>query len=285
MARGRPKKVVVNKSGPLSNKEKKFIEDWQDEKDVKDIALLLKRTVQQVSLYKQEFLSGAPKVTVERTEAEAFKRELHGHSSWKALIKQFTNEELMFFEDDYVEYRKQFKDMTATETKQLHQMITLDVFMQRHNIDRINMQYEVERIEKLLNKEYKRDQTLMSAEEIQYLMHLETQLNGCKAASVSRTKEYKDLLDKHQALLKDLKGTRDQRIKSIEDRGKFISILKQMELEDSRNKMGEVIGLMDLAVEKEKQRLSLSHQYVNGEIDQPILSPESVMFEEDEDAA
>ncbi len=74
--------------------------------------------------------------------------------------------------------------------------------------------------------------------------------------------------------MKDLKGTRDQRIKSIEDRGKFMSVLKELELSETRDKIGELTGLVDLAVINEKLRLSQPYTYADGIIDRPLLTPE-----------
>ncbi len=282
------KLMIKIKSGPLSSKEKVCINEWIATYSDKEIAEALNRTPSCIKDYRLQYLD-----TIENTpskiesipqedEADPIRRELHNHSSWPSLQKQFTTEELTFFENDYVEYRKQFRDMTHAEVKQMHQMITLDIFMQRHNIDRIKNLEEIERVDRLLKVEYKKEQHLLSQEDIQYIMHLETQLQACRSASVTRTREYKDLLDKHQAIMKDLKATRDQRIKSIEDRGKFIGVLKQLELEDSRNQVGEIIGLMDLAIAKEKDRLSQRHQYADGMIDQPILTAETVLDNDDE---
>jgi hypothetical protein len=72
--------------------------------------------------------------------------------------------------------------------------------------------------------------------------------------------------------------SRDQRIKNLEDRGKFIGLLKELELNERRQNIGEIVGLMDLAVEKEKWRLGAPHKFGDGLIDQPYLTPESVNY-------
>lgn len=260
---------VKFKKGPLSNLEKKNIADWLATKADAEIARDLNRALSQVVNYKNEYLSGAPSITVKYTESEEYRRELHAQSNWLQTQREFTEEELVFYENSYVEYRHQFKDMTASELKQLYQLITLEVFMHRHNSDRMKSQKEVERLEKVIAKEYAIDINLRNVEKIS---HLEEQLIACRGASGGKTKEYKDLLDKHNDLMKTLKGTRDQRIKNIEDRGKFISILKELEVDERRRSIGEITGLMDLAVGIEKERLSKPHQYADKMIDQPILN-------------
>ena len=257
------------KKGPLSNEEKKNIADWLSFKADEEIARDLNRVLSQVVNYKKEYLAGAPSLTVRYSEAEEYRRELHAQSNWLQTQREFTEEELLFYENSYVEYRHQFKDMTATELKQLYQLITLEVFMHRHNSDRMKSQREVERLEKLIAKEYSVEPPQRNIDKI-HLM--EEQLIACRGASGGKTKEYKDLLEKHVELMKVLKGTRDQRIKNIEDRGKFISILKELELEERRRSIGEITGLMDLAVTVERERLSKPHQYADKMIDQPILN-------------
>lgn len=264
--------------GPLSKLEKRQIEELLLTTEDHEIARAIRRPLVQVQNYKKLYLSNAPIANVRRSEAEDLRRELHCHSSWQSIQKQFSGEELLFFENDYVEYRTQFKDMTPTELKQLQQLITLDVFMQRHNIDRIQNQEEVDRLSKLLKKEYAKPENLVDQ---QMILTMETQIQASRAASVSRTREYKDLLEKHQGILKDLKGTREQRIKNLDQEGKFINILKELEIAERRKGVSEISGLMDLAVERERARLAAPFQYADNIVDQPILNYETLQPEEE----
>lgn len=274
------KKTSKMRRGMLSKEEKLLIQELILTKDDHEIARSLRRPVSQITNYKKLYVSNAPEITVRRTEAEEMRRELHCHSSWEAIQQQFSPEELLFYENSYVEYRKQFKDMTSTELKQLEHLITIEIFMQRHNIDRIDSQQEVERMNKLLKREYAKGEELTPAE-MQNIQALEIQIQASRAAAVSRTKEFKDLLEKHQALLKDLKGTRDQRIKHLEDRGKFITILQELEIADRRKGVSEITGLMDLAVAEETKRLTKPFQYSDGMIDHPIINHEVLEDEVD----
>lgn len=263
------------KGGPLSKEECKNIEDWLSTMDTLDIAQRLNRPFKTVEKYKLEFLAKAPRIIAKRSETEELKRELSSSSDWNIIKQQFTHFELVFYTNKYVEYRRHFKEINALELSQLHQLITLDVFMSRHNIERKRSQDDIDRITRLLENEYKRDPTTLNGSDKTNIAHNETLLQTLKATSATRTKEYKDLLDKHTDILKSLKATRDQRIKSNQDQGKFIGLLYDMEIQSVRNNMVTENALHEMAKQKEMERLSEIHQFGDGMLDQPILSFEN----------
>jgi hypothetical protein len=84
-------------------------------------------------------------------------------------------------------------------------------------------------------------------------------------------------------MLKDLKGTREQRIKAIEDsKQTFASLVKQIATDSEfRSRIGLDMEKMRLAAEKEKERLSEYHEYEDGTVDQPFLTPETLLRNED----
>ena len=83
-------------------------------------------------------------------------------------------------------------------------------------------------------------------------------------------------------MLKDLKGTREQRIKAIEDsKQTFASLVKQIATDsDFRVQIGFDMEKMRLAAEKEKERLSDYYTYEDGMVDQPFLTPETLKQED-----
>ena len=79
-------------------------------------------------------------------------------------------------------------------------------------------------------------------------------------------------------MLKDLKATREQRIKRLEDsKETFVGWIKMLidDPEFSRG-LGVAMEKMRMSSENEKARLSEYHQYEDGGIDQPFLTPETV---------
>jgi hypothetical protein len=83
-------------------------------------------------------------------------------------------------------------------------------------------------------------------------------------------------------MLKDLKGTREQRIKQIEDsKQTFASLVKHIATDEAfRNKIGIDMEKMRLAMQNEKERLSEYHNYEDGTVDQPFLTPETLIDRE-----
>ena len=79
-------------------------------------------------------------------------------------------------------------------------------------------------------------------------------------------------------MLKDLKATREQRIKRLEDsKQTFIGWVRNlMSNPDTRREIGIEMEKMRLAMNKEAERLSEYHKYEDGLIDQPFLTPDSV---------
>ncbi len=267
------KKTSNIKRGALSNEEKKQIQEWIDLKSDEDIARDLKRALKQVQEYKKIYLSSSPAIKVKRSEVEEAKRELRARPEWNQLQDEFVDSELIFFENDYVALKQQFKELVHTEFKQVKQLITLDILMHRHMTERKRSQEEIERLERLLKREYEKS---AGQQDIQVITQLETNLQANKAASSQKTKEYKDLQEKYNDILVKLKATRDQRTKNLDQKGKFLEILKMLTDEDSRKLVNEEIGLYKLGVEEEKKRLSKLHTYKDGTVDRPILTPETI---------
>ena len=75
-----------------------------------------------------------------------------------------------------------------------------------------------------------------------------------------------------------MKGTREQRIKRLEDsKQSFTSwIAHLMQNPEILKSYGIEMEKMRLAMIKEKERLSEFHTYEDGQIDQPFLTPETI---------
>ena len=110
------------------------------------------------------------------------------------------------------------------------------------------------------------------------ILNLERQVAVLRASQESLSKDYKDLQSKKGGMLKDLKATREQRIKRLEDsKETFVGWIKMLidDPEFSRG-LGVAMEKMRMSSENEKARLSEYHQYEDGGIDQPFLTPETV---------
>jgi hypothetical protein len=118
------------------------------------------------------------------------------------------------------------------------------------------------------------------------IRYVQDQLYQVNQMSNSAMSEVRELHKRSGAILKDLKGTRDQRLKNVEERNKtLVDVIKNLEERDYREKEGRYINLMKEATKKERLRLSKVHDYgasINkpGIVDRPILNSETVTLDD-----
>jgi hypothetical protein len=140
-------------------------------------------------------------------------------------------------------------------------------------------QQDIAETERVILAEKNRD---IDQRDMDLVINLERQVAILRASQETLSKDYKDLQARKATMLKDLKGTREQRIRAIEDsKQTFASIIKEIDSNPMfRNKIGLDMEKMRLAHIKEKERLSEFTKYEDGMVDQPFLTPETVIRED-----
>ena len=261
------------KSGRFSNEEMEFIEANAEVLSVEEIASQLDRDPDSVRKWIEKKIGFSAK---QKKEA-AVANELKSKPYYRELKHQFTDEELEMFEFHFKKMWSQFKDdVFHTEEMQIIDTIKLEILMNRILRSQQENQTEISTYERLVQteKQVDRDQR-----DIDYIMQLERQIAVLRASQETLSKDYKDLQARKATMLKDLKGTREQRIKAIEDsKQTFGSLVKQIATDsDFRTKIGLEMEKMRLAADKEKERLSEYHEYEDGTVDQPFLTPETLI--------
>ena len=111
-----------------------------------------------------------------------------------------------------------------------------------------------------------------------YIINLERQIASLRASQESLNRDYRELQAKKGSMLKEMKGTREQRIKRLEDsKQSFTSWVASMMQDPERMKQyGIEMEKMRSAMSNEKERLGNFHQYDDGTVDQPFLTPDTV---------
>lgn len=266
------------KRGQLSKADKREIERLCETKSDAEIAKLLKRPEKTVQQYKLSYLTNNPGLASKKADAVVVREELHQHHQWQYIQQQYTQEELILFEGSYVELVSQFKgDILPTERKQIFQAINIEILLFRHNKERIEIQKEIDRMKRILDDIYSEHGEQIPDNLRDTVLRLESDINSMRAMTQNKTREFKDLSDRQSDLTKELKGTREQRIKRIEDsKQSFTGLLRQLEEEEFRNRAGVDMAIMDEAVKVETERLSQYHEYMDGEVDQPFLTPDTI---------
>ena len=265
------------KKGRFSKQEIKFIEKNADILSYSEIATHLNRDPESIESFIKNKLGKG--ITKEKEFEIRAGYDLKSRPYWKDLKQQFSKSELDMISYHWGRIISQFKDdVLPTEELQVIDAIKLEVLMNRAlkeqqvNMDSIDMYEKILDDEKSLNPhEQDRDK----------IFNIERQIAVSRAAQETLSRDYKDLQVKKNGMLKELKGTREQRIKRLEDsRQTFLGWVKLI-LNDpaTRKEMGDSMEKMRLAQQHERERLSDLHQFEDGMIDQPFLTPDSVSEE------
>lgn len=280
---------MPNKRGAISKKEEQFLKDNYKTLSPAEIADELGRTEEIVKQWMITILKLDPdeKLSQEQVERIAIEKEFMKSPDWEALREEFSEEELKFFKHRYAKYMAQFrKDVWATEEAQVFMLIRYEILQHRNLTDTQRSMKDIERLEKMLQDIYDSytDTSSMDDQTKNMVLSLENQILAAKTARQAKSSEYVKLTEKISMLMKDLKSTRDQRLSKIDDLdGTLLDLFKRLQQEEVAEREGRHIALVDLAVNKERERLGQLHKYADGTIDQPLLTPENILDEEVEE--
>jgi hypothetical protein len=271
---------MSKKRGQLSLEEEKFIRDNFISKTVEEISILLNRSTNPIQRYIDENNLLASDSNNEQ-ENNYLKHKLHKKTFWQEVTRQFDADsgELKYFEDTWVGLIKQFReDVLPAEELQIKQFITIDILINRSMKERKRHITDTEKLQRLVDKEYSKPE---DQRDPSYLLNLETQLSFARNSIASYTNEFTKLLGEQQKISKDLKATREQRIKRIEDgKSSWAGLIRMLEDEQIREAEGRQMEIINISTNKVKLELMEYHQYQDNSVDIPLLTPESVLSKE-----
>ena len=271
---------MSKKRGQLSLTEEKYIKENANNASIEEIAEALNRNITPIQKFieKNNLLQSKE----DQTDIKILKIKLRSKSFWAEVCKQFDKDsgELDYFENTWVNLIKQFReDVLPAEELQIKQFITIDILINRSMKERKRHISETEKLQKQVDFEYELPE---SDRDTAKLTNLETQLSFARNSIASYTNEYTKLLSEQQKISKDLKATREQRIKRIEDgKSSWTGLIRMLEDEDIREKEGRQLEILKMATYKFKNGLYDLHEYQDQELDRPILNSESVLKDND----
>ena len=260
------------KKGRFSKTEQEFIRENHKKMSTLEIATHLDRDPISIESYVNEKIGNT---TLDDREIEAL-HDLQNRPFWKDLQKQFSEEELQSLLYHWGRIITQFRDdVLPTEELQIIDAIKLEILMNRALIGQQTNMRNISDYEEMVTVEKNKS---LEIQDNDYIYNLERQIAVSRAAQESLTREYKDLQTKKASMLKDLKATREQRIKRLEDsKQTFIGWVRNlMSNPDTRRELGIEMEKMRLAMKEEEKRLSNYHHYEDGGVDQPFLTPDTV---------
>lgn len=267
---------MTKKRGQLSLIEQKYIRDNFKTSSVDEIAMYLNRSVAPIERFIEDnhLLAGDDDFD---DDTNYLRHKLHKKTFWAEITKQFDEDsgELEYFESTWINLIKQFReDVLPAEELQIKQFITIDILINRSMKERKRHIADTERIQKMVDDEYAKQP---EDRDNSYLTNLETQLSFARNSITSYTNEYTKLLAEQQKISKDLKATREQRIKRIEDgKSSWTGLLRMLEDEKIREAEGRQMEIMRMSVNRYTEELKELHIYQDKIGDIPFLTPEAV---------
>mgnify|MGYP003109711573 FL=1 len=269
------------KTGRLSKDEWAFIEFNSDKMSAAQIAKELDRAIEPIQKHLQKLGKGKDLRKNLQTQAEY---DLKKRPYWRELQAQFSESELEILLYHWKEIVSQFrKDILATEELQIIDVVKLEVLMNRALREQQYSMNKIAEFDEMIEFEKRK---AAEDQDREFIFGLERQIATLRAAKESLSREYKDLQTKKSAMYRDLKATREQRIAKLEDNKETFSGLVQKLVRDPDfvEEQNLYMEKMRLAVMKEKERLSDYHEYEDGTVDQPFLTPETILDESNENA-
>lgn len=261
------------KTGRLSKSEWHFIEKNADKMSPEAIAEALDRDIDPILKHLQKIGKSGNNQKNLQIQAEY---DIKSRPYWKELKLQFNEEELDLFLYHWKQIIAQFrKDVMATEELQIVDLIKFEVLMNRALREQQESMQRVRTLQAEADLEKARDSDQQDKEMI---YNIERQIASFRAAKESLSREFKDLQTKKAGLYKDLKATREQRIQKLENNKQTLSSLVNKILRDPEfyEQEGKELEKMRLAMEQEKERLADYHEYADGTVDQPFLTPDTI---------
>ena len=260
------------KKGRFSKTEQQFIKENYESLSVVQIATRLDRDPDSVESYIESKL-GKTKIAAKELQASY---DLKKRPFYKELEIPFSEEELETILYHWGRIIGQFRDdVLPTEELQVLDAIKLEVLMNRALISQQQNMKDIKFYEELVTDEKSKP---LEVQDKDAIYALERQIAVCRAAQDTITRDYKDLQTKKASMLKDLKATREQRIKRLEDsKETFIGWVQNlMTNPEIRKEFGIEMEKMRLAMQEEQKRLSDYHTYEDKGVDQPFLTPDTV---------
>ena len=264
------------KIGKFSSTELDFIDANCLTMTPEQIAIKLNRTVETIREKCDD--AKALKISVEdKDEKKALLLQLKSKPYWRDLQASYTPQELDRYEYHWMHFVNQFKgDMTHSEELQIMKLIDLEILLKRNLVERKDVDIKIAKLEGVLEDELEKD-----PRNDQMIISLSQQIMGLRGSQTSRTKDYNDMAAKHMSMTRELKATRDQRLEKIET-GKT-TLFGWLKLHEDRKRLAHTskeAELMKLAMEKSRDELAEYYKYADGELDRPLLTPETVVMDE-----
>ena len=211
---------------------------------------------------------------LERDEYKEYIEKLHNTPFWSEVRKGLVDDEEHYFELSWSHYMKQFSvtDILPTDELMIKDLVMLDIMCNRLLKERALGLKEIESLMELLEKE--RAEFDVDTEQIN---NYENQLGILRRRQEDITRQFMDLQKQKDSKLKELKATRLERYKHMEETKKNIwELLKQLDTAQMRKQEGMLAEKMRAAVNNLQNKWGEPMEYADGTYDKPLLTADTV---------
>jgi len=241
------------KKGRFSREEMDFMMANASSMSIEDLSEKMDRDPVSVEAWVKK------KVRVQVSEEESAIFDLKERPYWKEICLQFSKSELELFAYHWSRIVSQFRDdVTPTEELQVVDLIKLELLMNRClKMNRSGME-QIESLERLILIERGRE---IQDQDRDLILVTERQVSSLRGSQESMNRDYRDMQVKKNAMKENFKDW-------------IVHLMKNPSVTKG---YGEDMEKMRLAMEAEKERLTKPHEFTDGAIDQPFLTPETAI--------
>jgi hypothetical protein len=265
---------VAKKRGRLSKKEDADIRALLDTATNEEIAERFNRTPEQIAKVR------ATRGIVEgKKEVHSLITVLHTRHYWNEIKKQLIGDEISYFEHSWADILGVFNDTNTADELLVRDLIILDIHCNRALNVKKQMTQEMGHLAESIESELEKDEQ-ERAEDPNFAARvstLQSRLNEMRTTMETVGREHMNLQGKKDSKFKDLKITREQRYKQIQESKKNIfELLKILDEKENKEKFGRLNALHKKSAEKLKDRFEHVHSFEDGSDDRIFLTPKSM---------
>lgn len=203
--------------------------------------------------------------------------ELENRHYYKGLQKQFSKDEMSTFKAEWCHIMAQFSnDVLHTEETQIVEAIKYGIMMDRC----LEEQYQLNELITITQGQIAQMEEIMdpTPEEAMEMTDLLRKVGDAQASRDSAMNNYVKYQKEKNTLLQKIRGVREDRVKTIENKADtFATWISGLYTDKKKRKeLGEYLEKSRIARIDEEVRLAAYHKYEDGEIDQVLLTPDTV---------
>jgi len=263
------------KTGRLRKEEISYIDESLSNMTDAAIAKELDRSVEAITQRR----AVAPQENA-NIELQSYISQLHSKHFWTTIKKSLLDDEIESFENSWAALYAQFfhQGVTATDEIMMKDVIIEDILLHRALEQKKNILQEIKENEKLLAEERQKDREDRDTDFMTNALRTIVQLRG---TSEAYTKEINEIKKTKDGKFKDLKATRNERLKTVEESGKNIfALIKLLDEQKLRETEGRMTGLVYEASKTKEGQMKQEMVFADGEVDKVWLTPESELEDE-----